>query len=368
LRVLEGRTDTGSQSPLPGRSDKSRNRHRRRERRRGLLILVAVFVVLFVAAGAARAYYQWSTGASGPRTPVTIQIPQGATGSEVADLLKKQGVIRSTLAFRLAVRFRHVSTASFEAGEYHLTTNMTIDDVLALLGKGAVAQPVTRLTIPEGLTVAKTAARVHQVLKRVSPRAFVKAATSGTFSLPPYLPQSAHTVEGFLSPDTYDFLKTATAHDVITRLLDQFKTAIANLPWSNAKKLGVTPYQVVIIASIIEREARFQDDRVRVARVSYNRLAQGMRLQSDATVEYALGKAKPALTLDDLKVQSPYNTYLHAGLPPAPIASPGVASLRAALEPANGSWLYFLAYDRAGHAAFASTYQEFLSLRAKYGI
>ena len=366
--MLEGRTDTGSQSPLTGRSDKQRRRQRRRERRRGLLILIAIFVVLAVGAGAARAYYQWSTGASGPQTPVTIQIPQGATGSQVADLLKQKGVIRSTLAFRLAVRFRHVSTVSFEAGEYHLTTNMSIDDVFSLLGKGAVVEPALRLTIPEGLTVAQTAASVHRVLKHVKARAFEKAATSGTFSLPPYLPAGSHTVEGFLSPNTYDFLKTATAHDVIARLLDQFKTATAKLPWANAKKLGVSPYQVVIIASIIEREARFQADRVRVARVFYNRLAQGMPLQSDATVEYALGKAKPVLTYADLKVQSPYNTYLHGGLPPTPIASPGVASLEAALEPAKGNWLYFLAFDRAGHAAFASTYHDFLNLRKKYGI
>src|SRR5439155_12337626 len=114
-------------------------------------------------------------------------------------------------------------------------------------------------------------------------------------------------------------------------------------------------YEVVVVASMIEREAKFEEDRGKIATVMYNRLAKGMPLQIDATVEYALGTYKTRLTFDDLKVQSPYNTYLHKGLPPTPIASPGLASIEAALSPAKGSWLYYVVCDSQGHHAFTSS-------------
>jgi len=220
-----------------------------------------------------------------------------------------------------------------------------------------------RVTIPEGLTVRGTAARVAGGLDWVARKAFLRAATGGRFPPQSYLPRGTRTAEGFLFPNTYDFLKSTTAADVVTRLLDEFHQETATLPWRNAKKLGVSEYQIVIIASLIEREARFQTDRPKVARVIYNRLAAGMKLQIDATVQYALGKTKPVLTYADLRVESPYNTYLHGGLPPTPIASPGLASLRAALEPAKGPWLWFLVTDSAGHETFTASYQTFLNLK-----
>jgi UPF0755 protein len=181
----------------------------------------------------------------------------------------------------------------------------------------------------------------------------------------PYLPQEGETLEGFLFPNTYDFLKDSGARDVVSRQLAEFQTETASLPWENAKSLGVSQYEVVIIASMIEREARFPGDRAKVSRVIYNRLERGMRLQIDATVQYALGQNKPVLTYQDLRVQSAYNTYLHSGLPPTPIASPSLASLRAALEPAQGPWLYYLVVDSAGHEFFTSSYQDFLKKKAQ---
>jgi UPF0755 protein len=342
---------------LERRSDRPRPR-----RRRSLVVLLVLVLLLVGAAVAVGGYYQWAVGASGPKSPILLVIPTGATGTEVANLLKEEGVIRSTLAFRVMARFRGFSSG-FEAGKYHLHTNLTMSEALAELKRGPFVES-TRATFAEGLTVAQTAARAHRQLPEVSAPAFVKAARSGRYSLEPYLPKGTKTVEGFLFPSTYDFLKDADADAVIKRLLDQFSAEARTLPWQNAKALKVTDYQVVVVASMIEREARFDEDRPKIAAVIYNRLKKGMPLQIDATVLYSLGRTKGSLTTEDLKVDSPYNTYAHTGLPPTPIASPGLASLRAALNPAKADYLYYVVIDAAGHHGFTASYAEFLRLKA----
>jgi UPF0755 protein len=349
---------------LPTRADRGSKKQRGRERRRSLLILLSIFVLLAVLAAAARAYYQWASSGSGPRNPVTIVIPQGATGDEVADLLADKGVIRSAFLFRFVLRLKHLSSSGFEAGEYHLATNMSMDEAIDSLRKGPIVHSV-RVTIPEGLTVDQTARRAAAPLENVTVKQFQRAAHNVGYPAAPYLPKAGATLEGFLFPNTYDFLKDSDARDVVSRQLAEFQKQTASLPWENAKKLGVSEYEVVIIASLIEREARFQGDREKVARVIYNRLDKGMKLQIDATVQYALGKTKPVLTYQDLTVESPYNTYLHAGLPPTPIASPGLDSLRAALDPAKGPWLYYLVIDSSGHEYFTASYQDFLKKKAQ---
>jgi len=343
---------------LPRRSDRPR-RSRFRFGRLIVLLLILGLVGVVVAGGV---YYEWVTGASGPQRQIVVTIPSGATGAEVADLLKKEGVIRSTLGFRLVSRLRHFSSG-FQAGEYRLLTNMPVSAVLAALKRGPFVETV-RATFPEGLTLKETATRAEDQLG-IKAATFLKSATSGRWKVDPYLPHSSKTLEGFLYPSTYDFFKDATADDVIRRLVSQFRTEAAKLPWDNASKLGLTDYQVVILASIIEAETRFDADRPNVAAVFLNRLAKDMPLESDATIEYALGNRKPKLTFADLKVKSPFNTYTHQGLPPTPICSPRLSSLEAALNPAKVGYLYFVA-DSDGHDHFATTYEQFLSLKNKY--
>ena len=333
-------------------------------RRRSLLILLSFLLVLLILTLAAGNYYRTQTSGVGPKTPVTVVVPQGATGDQIADLLKANGVIHSTFLFHIALRLKNLSQG-FEAGEYHLTTNMGFSAVIAALHKGPVVHAV-RVTIPEGLTVQQTGTRVAGSLEGVRRGPFIRAATSGTYAVPPYLPLGKPTVEGFLFPNTYDFLKNANADGTIKRLLAEFQSEAKGLPWQNARRLHVSDYEVVIIASMIEREARFPGDRPKVARVIYNRLARGMKLQVDATVLYALGTNKTSITNQDLRVQSPYNTYLHTGLPPTPIASPGLASLRAALNPAAGNWLFYLAIDDAGHERFTSSYAQFIAWKNQF--
>jgi peptidoglycan lytic transglycosylase G len=343
---------------LPRRAERSPGR----KRRVGLIVLLTVFVLLAGAVTVGGLWYRWAVGASGPQRPVAITIPVGATGTEVADLLKDNGVIRSTFGFRVEARFNGFQSG-FDAGRYRLTTNMTARDALAVLAKGPVVKSV-RATFPEGFTVAQMAGSVHKQLG-LSEREFAKLANSGRYALPPFLPKGTQTVEGFLFPETYDFLADVTNDGVINRLLEQFTKEAATLPWTKARALKVTPYQIVILASLIEREAKFDVDRPKVAAVIYNRLNKHMPLEIDATIVYALGKTKPRLTLDDLKIDSPYNTYIHGGLPPTPIASPGLASLQAALNPADVDFLYYLT-DSKGHGHFTASYSEFLQLKAKY--
>lgn len=330
---------------------------------RGLLILLLVIVVL---TGGTFAVYGYATGASGPSRPVAVEVPEGATASDVGALLEDAGVVRSALAFRLSAGFQGLEE-SLLAGMYDLRTNMTVGQALSALEDGPVVETVT-VTIPEGLEVREIAGEVSEILE-VDPEAFVGSATSGEHYLPPYLPEGTPTVEGFLFPKTYEFDPQADTEQVVATLLAQFEEEASTLDWSRADDLGLSPYEVVIVASMIEREARAEEDRAKVSAVIHNRLREGMALQIDATVQYALPEENRLLTLEDYEYPSPYNTYLHSGLPPTPIASPGLASLDAALNPANVDYLYFLVVDpETGAHEFAETYEEFLRLKREAGL
>jgi UPF0755 protein len=335
-----------------------------RDRRRGGVILLIVILLLVGLVVAAGGWWTWATAASGRQDKIVVVIPAGSTGAQVADILKKADVIRSTFAFKVMSRFRGFSKG-FEAGTYtNLTTNMSVSAALTALKAGPLPQKSLSAVFPEGLTVAQIAERVQDQLG-IPKKDFIAAAQSGTFSLPPYLPKGSKNIEGFLFPKKYEFLAGVSADDVIQKMLDQFAKEVGGLAWGDYKKLGLkSRYDVVIVASMIEREAKFDEDRAKIARVIYNRLKKAPRLlQIDATVQYALNKYGPLL-LEDLKVQSPYNTYLHPGLPPTPIASPGLASIEAALAPADGNWMYYLVCDADGHHAFTNSYAEFLRLKS----
>jgi UPF0755 protein len=186
----------------------------------------------------------------------------------------------------------------------------------------------------------------------------LKAVGSGEWSLPPYLPEGEDNIEGFLFPETYFVREDSDADGVIQRLLDQFGDEAEALPWANAEALGVTPYEVVIIASMIEREAALDRERPVIAGVIYNRLKIGMTLGIDATLLYDDPTPDGQLSFSDLEFDSPYNTRINAGLPPTPIASPGRASLAAALNPADTPFLFYVLCGADGHHAFGETAAE----------
>jgi UPF0755 protein len=319
-----------------------------------------VFLVLLLVAGAlvavAGRYYIWCEGASGPQTPVQFVVPAGASGAQVADALHEAGVLRCGLVSRWLLRRSDIAD-DIRAGTYALTTNMTPDAAFAVMGETKPRDSTVRFTIPEGYRLTQIADRAEEELG-IPAEEFLRQAADGGYSLPPYLPKGK-PVEGFLFPQTYRFLKGGTtANDVIERMLEEFRTATVSLPWQNAERLGVTPYQIVTIASMIEREAKVERDRPLIAAVIYNRLRLGMLLQVDPTVGYVDPNPNNGLTKSDYLIQSPYNTYLYKGLPPTPIASPGLPSLRAALNPAHVDYLYYVLCGSDGHHAFSTTFAQ----------
>jgi UPF0755 protein len=191
---------------------------------------------------------------------------------------------------------------------------------------------------------------------------FMAAAESGEYGVGIVPAENQTNLEGVLFPKTYDFQAYSPPRDVIEVLLRQFEAEISGLDWGRAEELGLTPYQVVIAASIIEREVVLPEERPLVAAVIFNRLRAGMMLQMCSTVQYCLPEQKDILTLEDLETPSPFNTYLHQGLPPAPICSPGLASIQAVLDPAPVDYLYFVARGDGGHF-FTSDYDEFLRVK-----
>lgn len=336
-------------------------RHARKRRRtRGIALMV---VLALVALGGSFELYRLTASPRQPAIPagrrVVFTIVPGEGTMQIADALAKAGVVSSAGRFRAAADQRGVSGA-LKPGTYLLVTGMNLDDLLDLLVRGPTTGP--RFTIPEGSTVA-------QIIDRIAAtKVFTKAELERALNSPelnvPYRPKGITSLEGLLFPLTYDINKGDTAVEVLQRMLDELQSVLANYDLS-AAPLHLTPYQVLIVASMIEREAKVPQDRPKIARVIYNRLARHLPLQVDATLAYALHSGSRHLTDKDLQLNSPYNTYKHLGLPPTPIASPGEASIRAALEPAAGPWLFYVLISADGQHAFTASATEFARLKAE---
>lgn len=342
---------------------------RHRAPRRGNWWLLAGLVIVLVLGGLAYGgirYYSWCQGASGPREPLTFEVAEGMSGSAVVDALHDRGVVRCGPVTKWLLR-RDGRESRFRAGSFELTTNMTPEEAFDALTTPPEPIPTVRLTIPEGFRLSQIAERVEDTLG-IPARRFMAAVESGAWSLPPYLPEGTESLEGFLFPETYQFVEGETrARDVIGRLLDQFGSEAETLPWASAEDLGVTRYEVVIIASMIEKEARLAEERTVIAGVIYNRLEAGMVLGIDATLLYDDPTPDGQLSFSDLEYDSPYNTRIHGGLPPTPIASPGRASLEAALSPADTEFFYYVLCGDDGHHEFGVTLADHEANRARCG-
>ena len=286
---------------------------------------------------------------------VVVQIEPGQTAADVATTLRDEDVIASRSAF-LSVANPDPRAASLQPGFYRLLKQMRAADAFELLLDPA-ARVLGRVTVPEGYTVEQTlealAAGTEIPLEDFQAAAQDPAAIG--------LPEYAESLEGFLFPATYDVQPDSTAVDVLRMMTDRFKQAAQTLDIeSRAAELGVTPYEVVVIGSLIERESRLDEELPKVSRVVYNRLEQGIPLGIDAAILYGLGRTSGGLTASDLARDTPYENRRQAGLPPTPIASPGEAALTAALQPEDGDWLYYVLMDRDGRHLFTDDYQEFL--------
>ncbi len=333
-------------------------RLRKRRRRRGVLVMGALVALAGLVVFQA---LQWSAARERkpppPGQPVTFTVRAGEGSVEIGRNLRDAGVVDSVNRFRDVAEERGQDSV-LKPGTYKLFTGMSIDAVLDILARGPSTG--TPLTIPEGWTVDQIAAKLATT-RQFTKEDVEKALESKDLNVP-YRPKGVTTLEGLLFPETYAIEEDDTAESVLQDMLSQLEIVLQRQDLSDVPR-GLSTYQLLIVASMIEREAKVDADRPRIAAVIYNRLAIGKRLEIDATVEYAVGHGK--LTARDLKSSSPYNTYTHDGLPPTPIAAPGEAAIQAALKPADGDWLYYVLADEDGSHAFTRSYQEFLRLKAE---
>jgi UPF0755 protein len=340
-------------------------------RRRWRAWLVSLVVVLLVVAGAAAYLDHWVGQQVDPAKEgkvVNFTVPSGATLSGLAPQLSKRGIISSTLVFRLYLHFE--GAKPIHPGTYQLHQHEPYATLLSALARGPVLQHVT---IPEGFTLDQIAQRVGHLRGR-SAAHFLAVARSGAVRSP-YEPKGSKDLEGLVFPDTYSFERSASDKTILVMMVSRFDQEAAAIHLRQvAKQDHMTAYEVVIVASMIEKEAKLPGDRGKVSRVIYNRLNAGMPLQIDATVIYAAGGNPRALQGKDpanVAPDSPYNTYRVRGLPPTPIANPGLASLQAALHPTPGPWLYYVVVAKNGAEAFSSTYagqQANMALARKRGL
>jgi UPF0755 protein len=292
-------------------------------------------------------------------TAVTVEITQGQSSQSIADTLEKKGVVKSARAFERAAR-DEPKARSIQAATYTLKKEMSAKAALELLLDPAKSVLVTRVGFPPGRTKAEITSILQKAKATNLPPGTAAAAMAKPWALG--LPSYArNNPEGFLYPGTYDVPKGATAYTILKLMTTQFARTSASLKLpETAQRKHVDPYQVVIIASIIAAETNREEDYGKVARVIYNRLAAGQKLQMDSTIHYVVGRNGGVFTSEaQREIDSPYNTYKNAKLPPTPINSPGRDTLNAALNPTPGPWKFFTLVNLdTGETAFASSESE----------
>lgn len=288
---------------------------------------------------------------AGDPTARRIVIPSGASFRVAAESLHARGIIRFP---RLFMRYAAWTgrDRTIKAGTYEFTSEQSWNTLLDALQSGRGLLRV--ITIPEGWNLFRIAPQLARVLE--IPVDSVQAAVSDT-ALRRRLNVPTPTIEGYLFPDTYAFAPGTTAREAVRQMVDRFES-VWKPEWDErGRAMAMTRHDLLTLASIVENEARVPEERPIIAAVYLNRLKIGMRLQADPTVQYALGRHVERVYFKDLEIDSPYNTYRNAGLPPGPISSPGAPSMAAAANPAKVPWLYFVAHPD-GHHEFRATFKE----------
>ncbi len=348
--------------------------------RTGLACGLTALALVTMFGGIGLAGYSWLDGQRKPAVAdypgggaesslVEVSVPQGAGLIQIAGALVREGVVASTQAFTRAAAGSSAAAGRIQPGTYSLHLKMSAASALAVLVDPANANG---LTIPEGWRGSQVFAAIDEKLK-LPEGTTQRTAEEHTADLG--LPDTTKGIpEGYLFPATYSVTSDTTAVDLLQEMVQQAGRDFASEDIETvATNLGMTPYAVLTVASLVQGEADNTEDMAKVARVIYNRLAQNMPLQLDSTINYALGRSTLDTTVTDTKLASPYNTYLHPGLPPTPISNPGRQAIRAAAEPAAGDWLYFVTV-RPGDTRFTDSLDqhqrnvaEFNTIRAGQG-
>ncbi|MBQ8003115.1 MAG: endolytic transglycosylase MltG [Clostridia bacterium] len=295
---------------------------------------------------------------------VTVEIPMGASTEGIGEILKENGLIKSVLIFKVRAKLAD-NGSKMNYGTFNLNDGMCIPDIINALAGTYATRDTVMFTVPEGFSVQQIAARAES-LGLCSKAEFLKALDDKydydfIEKIPTY--DGVHyRLQGFLYPETYEFFADATAHEVIDKMLSQFEKETKGIKIPDS----MTLYEVVTVASLLEREALFDAEMPRIAGVIYNRLDKGMRLQIDASVQYAVSRGEyniNRVTYDDLEINSPYNTYKNAGLPIGPISNVSVEGITAAINPEKHEYLYYHTDTEKndGSHIFTKTYDEHLA-------
>ncbi|MDQ4040681.1 MAG: endolytic transglycosylase MltG, partial [Actinomycetota bacterium] len=352
---------SGLDAPPPRRASRGR-RGPPSPRRWPLALLIAAILAILGAGWFLMQLFQPLHGAGG--APVSVSIPRGAGVSQASDILAERGVVSSAFFFKLRAKLE--GTGEIKPGNYTFREDTSFGDALAALAKGPPPPKTTDITITEGRTITEA----NRLLRRTSLRGSYAAAAARSTALRPQqygAQRSIRTKEGFLFPATYKVRVGASVSDLVNKQLQTFRKEFATVNLRYARSKNLTPYEVLIIASMIEREASVPKDRRLIASVIYNRLAQSIPLGIDATIRYQLDNWQRPLRMSELQRDTPYNTRLHQGLPPTPIGNPGLASIRAAANPARTGFLYFVVKPCGkGEHAFTKTDAEFQRAVQRY--
>jgi UPF0755 protein len=329
--------------------------------------LPMIAAALIVGAGC----YVWlnshDVGAKGELNNIRVDIAEGSSVSEIIHSLKENGVIDSEFHFKYLCKATG-NGSQFKSGSYELTNQMSFDEIVAKLNTGAMSADSVRFTVKEGAWLSEIASQAEE-LGLCTRDEFITAANSRDYDYDfvAEIPQRDNLLEGYLFPDTYFVEKNASAHDIVDMMLGEFDQSFDSELKAQAQSLGRSVDDIVIIASLIESEVKYPDERATVASVIYNRLNKNMKLQLDASVLYALGEKKSRVYYSDLEVNEPHNTYVVDGLPVGPISNPGKACLVAAANPESTDYLYYvLQDDTTGQHKFSSNYETFQADKNKY--
>ncbi|WP_010270651.1 endolytic transglycosylase MltG [Paenibacillus senegalensis] len=341
-----------------------------RPKRRGLKIFLALIVLLLILVAAAAGYgYYLFQPMPASEEAVQIEIAPGSGSMRIAEQLEDNGIIRNSWMFIGYLRLNEQGNR-FMAGQYEMFPGMTYDEIINKLNSGdTIAEETLRFTIAEGLTIEQIAQRLSEELG-FDENAFLDLANkpelfeSRWLDDLPDLPEMKYRLEGYLFPETYEMKLDSNPEDIFRRMINEWDRKLAQLPPDWEQKMAdknLDFHQLVTIASLIEREVTVVEERPLVAGVIFNRLDIEMPLQLDASVQYSLEEPKERLFHADLLVDSPYNTYQNAGLPPGPIAVPSLSSIEAVLYPEESKYLFYVTKkDGSQTHLFAETYEEHL--------
>ena len=319
-----------------------------------IAIASAFFFVLILAALAYASLKFLTGGRDSEENAVSLRlkIEQGDSARKIAALLENEKIIKNKTAFYLLARFPNLGSLvsgqeakifCVKAGVCDLKSSMDAGRIYKELSSGR--EELVSVSIPEGLTISKIAKRLEKAL--ICPAKDFREAAKG--------------MEGFLFPDTYEVEPGTSSEAILQMMVRNFDDKLTDEMRAKAEKLNLSVYELVTLASLVEKEARYEEDRPIIAQVFFKRLEINMPLQSDTTIQYLLDTPKEDVTYADTEIDSPYNTYQHYGLPPGPVANPGLASIEAVLEPADTDYLYFVA-DRAGHNHYSKSYDDHMEI------